>query len=86
MPLYKIILLYRKTKLYLFGKLQNRITTFSDDVRLKDTSLARLKSMKSESHQKGFLAVRKLLQHIDYTDFDLYYDEFGKPHLKLGCK
>lgn len=28
------------------------------------------------------MAVRMLLQHLGYTDFDLYYDEFGKPHLK----
>ncbi|WP_321539515.1 4'-phosphopantetheinyl transferase family protein [Flavobacterium piscinae] len=40
--------------------------------------------MKSESHQKGFMAVRMLLQYNGYTDFDLYYDEFGKPHLKDG--
>lgn len=38
--------------------------------------------MKSESHQKGFLAVRTLLQHVGYSDFDLYYDAHGKPHLK----
>ena len=55
-------------------------------IRLKDSSIARLESMKSESHQKGFLAVRMLLQHNDYNDFDLYYDEFGKPHIKpQGC-
>jgi phosphopantetheinyl transferase len=38
--------------------------------------------MKSESHQKGFLAVRMLLQHLGYSDFDLEYDANGKPHLK----
>lgn len=53
-------------------------------VSLKDNSLARLDGMKSESHQKGFLAVRMLLQESGYTDFDLNYDEFGKPHLKDG--
>ena len=53
-------------------------------VSLKDNSLARLEGMKSESHQKGFLAVRMLLQEAGYTDFDLYYDEFGKPHLTDG--
>lgn len=53
-------------------------------VSLKDNSLARLEGMKSESHQKGFLAVRMLLQEAGYTDFDLYYDEFGKPHLNDG--
>lgn len=37
--------------------------------------------MKSEMHQRAFLSVRKLLQEIGHTDLDLYYDEFGKPHL-----
>lgn len=54
------------------------------EVALRDTSIMRLKGMKSEMHQRGFLSVRKLLQERGYTDFDLYYDEFGKPHLKDG--
>jgi phosphopantetheinyl transferase len=40
--------------------------------------------MKSELHQRGFLSIRKLLQEAGYNDFDLYYDESGKPHLKDG--
>jgi phosphopantetheinyl transferase len=40
--------------------------------------------MKSEEHQRGFLAVRMLLQHLGYTDYDLIYDEAGKPHLSDG--
>jgi phosphopantetheinyl transferase len=40
--------------------------------------------MKSELHQRAFLSVRKLLQLKGYTDFDLDYDQFGKPHLKDG--
>jgi phosphopantetheinyl transferase len=51
---------------------------------LKDISLARLEGMKAESHQKGFLSVRRLLMEAGYTDFDLYYDTFGKPHLTDG--
>jgi phosphopantetheinyl transferase len=31
-----------------------------------------------------FLSVRKLLQEASYNDFDLSYDELGKPHLKDG--
>ncbi len=42
----------------------------------------RLEGMKSELHQRGFLSVRKLMQEAGYNDLDLYYDEFGKPHLK----
>jgi phosphopantetheinyl transferase len=40
--------------------------------------------MKSESHQKGFMSVRRLLMEKGYTDFDLFYDVFGKPHLRDG--
>ena len=85
MPLHKVIYLSNNTKLYLW-KITEELTELLKDVRLKDSSILRLESMKSESHRKGFLAVRKLLQHIDYNDFDLYYDSFGKPNLKpQGC-
>jgi phosphopantetheinyl transferase len=85
MPLHKVILLSANTKLYLW-KINEDLDFFLQNVKLKDSSLQRLEGMKAESHQKGFLAVRMLLQHNDYTDFDLYYDEFGKPHIKpQGC-
>jgi phosphopantetheinyl transferase len=85
MPLYKVIYLDNNTKLYLW-KITEDVDTLFGQVSLKESSLTRLASMKSESHQKGFLAVRMLLQHLDYTDFDLYYDAFGKPHIKpQGC-
>ena len=85
MPLHKVIYLSNNTKLYLWKITEDFDTLFSQ-VKLKDSSLARLETMKSESHQKGFLAVRMLLQHNDYSDFDLFYDAFGKPHLKpQGC-
>lgn len=85
MPLHKVVYLQPNTKLYLW-KISEDFDTLFREVRLKDSSLARLEGMKSESHQKGFLAVRMILQHLEYTDFDLLYDEFGKPHLKpQGC-
>lgn len=85
MPLHKVVYLQPNTKLYLW-KISEDYNTLFREVRLKDSSLARLEGMKSESHQKGFLAVRMILQHLEYTDFDLLYDEFGKPHLKpQGC-
>lgn len=85
MPLHKVISLSANTKLYLWKITEDADFLFKN-VKLKDSSLARLEGMKSESHQKGFLAVRMLLQHNDYTDFDLYYDGFGKPHIKpQGC-
>jgi len=82
MPLHKVIYLSNNTKLYLW-KITEDFDTLFNQVKLKDSSLVRLKTMKSEIHQKGFLAVRMLLQHNDYNDFDLFYDEFGKPHLKV---
>jgi len=85
MPLHKVIYLDNKTKLYLWKITEDFDTLFSQ-ISLKDSSLARLDEMKSESHQKGFLAVRMLLQHLEYNDFDLYYDAYGKPHIKpQGC-
>jgi phosphopantetheinyl transferase len=67
-----------------FWKIDEDFNTLFRSVALKDVSLARLEQMKSESHQKGFLAVRMLLQHLGYTDFDLSYDDSGKPHLNDG--
>lgn len=85
MPLYKVVLLSKTAKLYLW-KITEDLSELRSQIRLKNSSIARLESMKSESHQKGFLAVRMLLQHNEYDDFDLYYDEFGKPHIKpQGC-
>lgn len=85
MPLHKVIYLENNAKLYLW-KITEDFDTLFNQIRLKDSSLDRLKTMKSESHQKGFLAVRMLLLHNDYNDFDLYYDTFGKPHIKpQGC-
>ena len=81
MPLYKIIILSNNTKLYLW-KITEDFNTLYKEVKLNATSLSRLENMKSESHQKGFMAVRMLLQHIKHSDFDLYYDDKGKPHLK----
>lgn len=80
MPFYKSIVLQPNCTAY-FWKIEEDFNWLFRTVSLKDVSLARLEQMKSESHQKGFLAVRMLLQHLGYTDFDLYYDEFGKPHL-----
>ena len=83
MPFYKEIALNNSSFIFVW-KIEEEFNSMFRKVQLKDTSLARLESMKSESHQKGFLAVRLLLQHIGYSDFDLYYDDFGKPNLKDG--
>ena len=81
MPFYQKINVDDKTSIFVW-KISETFDDLFRAVPLKDVSLARLEGMKSESHQKGFLAVRMLLQHIGYNDFDLYYDEFGKPNLR----
>jgi phosphopantetheinyl transferase len=81
MPFYKAITLNEHTTAY-FWKITEDVTSLFRAVSMKDTSLFRYENMKSESHQKGFLAVRMLLQHLGYTDYNLVYDETGKPHLK----
>lgn len=80
MTFYKSIAIKPNTDIYLW-KITEDFNTLFRQVQLKDVSLARLEKMKSESHQKGFLAVRMLLQHLGHSDLDLYYDAFGKPHL-----
>jgi phosphopantetheinyl transferase len=90
MPLFKITDLNNFTRVYMW-KITETFDELFRSVALKDISLARLEGMKSESHQKGFLSVRRLLVEAGYTDFDLYYDEVGKPHLKsqmfdAGCQ
>jgi phosphopantetheinyl transferase len=80
MPFYKSISLNSDSTLYLW-KITEDVDLLRNVVILKEESLIRLQQMKSISHQKGFLAVRMLLQHLGYSDHDLYYDDFGKPHL-----
>jgi len=83
MPLLKIKDLNATTQLWVW-EITETFDELFQSVALKDVSLARVENMKSEGHQKGFLSVRRLLMEAGYTDFDLYYDEFGKPHLKDG--
>ena len=83
MPFFKEILLPNNTSVYLW-KINEEISDLKQHLLLTEISTNRLAKMKSESHIKGFLAVRKLLNTIDYTDSDLYYDSFGKPLLKNG--
>lgn len=83
MPLFKEVILNDSASLYLW-KITEELEWFKGAIKLNSSSQKRVDSMKSESHQKGFLAVRMLLQHLGYSDFDLYYDSFGKPHLMDG--
>ena len=83
MPLFKTINFNPSTQI-LVWKITESYEELYHEVQLNEKSLQRLQGMKSELHQRGFLSVRKLLQEAGYNDFDLYYDELGKPHLQDG--
>ena len=80
MPLYKTINVNSTTQI-LVWKVTETFEELLGQVVLNDSNRVRLSGMKSEMHQRAFLSVRKLLQETGHTDLDLYYDEFGKPHL-----
>jgi 4'-phosphopantetheinyl transferase len=83
MPLYKKIQFNSNTQIYIW-KITEPYEQLFEEVSLNPNSKLRVSGMKSELHQRGFLSVRKLLNEAGYSDFDLYYDEFGKPHLHDG--
>jgi 4'-phosphopantetheinyl transferase len=83
MALYKTLTVSKTTKV-LIWKIEESIAELKDKISLSENSSVRLNSMKSELHQKGFLSIRHLLKIAGYSDFDLVYDEYGKPHLKDG--
>ena len=87
MPLYKTINFSRSvetTTQILVWKITESLEQLFQEVELNPANTIRFNGMKSEMHQRAFLSVRKLLMEKGYTDFDLEYDEFGKPHLKDG--
>lgn len=85
MPFFQEIKINEQTTAY-FWKISEDIDWLFENVPLNEKSSSRLETMSSIEHKKGFLAVRMLLQHIGFTDFNLFYDEFGKPHLKDESK
>ena len=83
MALYKTLTVNKATKV-LIWKIEESISKLQEGIVLSENSTARLNSMKSQLHQRGFLSIRHLLKKVGYSDADLIYDEFGKPHLKNG--
>jgi phosphopantetheinyl transferase len=83
MPLYKTIKPNLHTTIYVW-KIEESFKVLYEDISLTERSENRLLSMKSELHQRGFLSIRHLLKEAGYTDFDLYYNGNGKPHLNNG--
>ncbi len=83
MPLYKTINVNANTSVFIW-KIDESYNDLLNGISLTPKSLERVNSMKSELHQRGFLSVRHLLKEAGYTDSDVLYDEFGKPHLNNG--
>jgi 4'-phosphopantetheinyl transferase len=80
MPLYKTIQHNSNTQILIWN-ITESFEQLNQEVQLNEKNQLRLNGMKSEMHQRAFLSIRKLLTLAGYSDFDLYYDEFGKPHL-----
>jgi len=83
MPLYKTITVNSTTKV-LIWKIEESFEALSQGIELTDNCRTRVDGMKSDLHRRGFMSIRHLLAVEGYTDFDLYYDLNGKPHLKDG--
>ncbi len=81
MPIYKTIYPNKYTTIYVWKIVESYDDLF-ESINLNELSKKRLSGMRSELHQRGFLSVRHLLKRAGYTDFDLYYNEYGKPLLK----
>ncbi|MHA7863161.1 4'-phosphopantetheinyl transferase family protein [Flagellimonas marinaquae] len=83
MPIYKTITVSPTTQVYIW-KVTEPEVELAKDVELTEHCQKRMDGMKSEAHRRAFLSIRHLLARAGYVDSDLYYDDFGKPHLKDG--
>lgn len=83
MPLHKTITVGDRANI-LIWKIEESFEALSQGIDLTSHCQQRVDGMKSDLHRRGFMSVRHLLAEQGYTDFDLYYDQYGKPHLKDG--
>jgi 4'-phosphopantetheinyl transferase len=83
MPLFKTITFSPSTQI-LVWEITESLEELLGNVVLKEKTQLRLNKMKSKMHQRAFLSVRMLLKEAGYTDFELHYDEFGKPYFLDG--
>src|SRR5690554_6444672 len=83
MPLYKTITVNPTTKV-LIWKIEESFEELSNGTALTENCASRVANMKSDLHRRGFMSIRHLMALAGYSDFDLFYDENGKPHLKDG--
>lgn len=80
MPLFKTIDFNPSTQI-LIWKITESLEELVPQVIIKPKTQLRFDGMKSESHKRAFLSVRMLFKEIGISDYDLHYDEFGKPYL-----
>lgn len=80
MSIYKRITVDEATTA-LIWKIEESLEFLEDGIELTDYCRERYDGMKSVIHKKGFMSIRHLLKAFGYTDFDLSYDDKGKPHL-----
>ncbi|TLF46771.1 4'-phosphopantetheinyl transferase family protein [Maribacter aurantiacus] len=83
MPVYKFITV-NKDSFFAVWKVDESEDDLWIGIQLTDHCQTRFNGMKSELHRRAFLSIRHLLALYGYEDTDLYYNEFGKPHLKDG--
>ena len=83
MPLYKTITVNPHTKVFIW-KVEEPFEDLSEGINLTQHCQNRVNGMKSEIHRRGFMSIRHLMAEAGYVDHDLFYDDFGKPHLKNG--
>ena len=83
MPLYHRITGEGGCRAYIW-KVTEPEAALSEGIGLTTSCRRRLEGMRSGIHRRGFLSIRHLLAEAGYSDFDLYYDDHGKPHLKDG--
>src|SRR3990167_4908195 len=83
MPLFKTIKPNNHTTIYVW-KIEESLSNLAENMPLTVKSEERMVAMKSDLHKRGFLSVRHLLKTADYSDFDLFYNDNGKPHLTNG--
>ncbi len=81
MPLYKTITIDEHSNVYIW-KVEESFEWLSEGIDLTSKCSDRVKGMKSEIHRRGFMSIRHLLACAGYVDSDLFYDDWGKPHLK----
>ena len=83
MPLYKTIPIGPTTSVYVW-KVTEPEDELSKGIELTPHCQKRIEGMRSELHRRAFWSIRHLMAEAGYVDHDMFYDDFGKPHLHDG--